>query len=351
MNIKFKSKKKKLVTAALALTLLASPIMAFAEPEMQVRPISAEEDQIVPIISPGLIPIMEEEEVPNYIEFNGKISRLDSKEDLLSILVENDLEEGMDKLVAHISDDVLLLDEGSLDFISKEDLEEGMEVSIYYGKDTIMLMSYPPQLGPDVIVVRSDDVDLNIKIDKFDENLTSDDNSLKLNINEDVELIDFQGNEIKEEDLVNKDLVVFYTVSTRSIPAQTTPEKVIAIKNHQVKVLDYFNLNEAKFELKDEMYRNADGVLMLPLREIAEALEFEVEWVDETKSVELAKGDHTAGLRIGEDRFKYYDMVTRLEAAPELTESKTYIPLSFVERILVANVEITMDGVLEIDKY
>ncbi len=349
MNIKFNPNKKKIVTAALSLALLASPIAAYGETQMEVRPISADLE-VIPIRAEGeLMPIMAEEEVPNYIEFNGKISRLDSKEDLLSILAENDLEEGMDKLVAHISDDVLLLDEESMDFISKEDLEEGMEVSIYYDKDTIMLMSYPAQLGPDLVIVRSDDLDVNIKIDKFDEDLTSDDNSLKLNIDEDTELINLQGEKIEKEDLANKDLIVFYTNSTRSIPAQTTPQKVIAFRNHDVNVLHYLNLNGSRLNLDNLMYKTEDNDLMVPLRQIAEVLDFNVSWDQESKSVKLDKDGYSSSLRIGSNEYLYYDMILELRA-PELTD-KTYVPLKFVKDILLADIEVTMNGVLEITKY
>lgn len=338
MRIKMKSK----FIIALALLLIASPIVASAQEDLGVSPISTEVDEVVAI--------SEEMDIPNYIEFAGKITNVESKEDMVSILAENNLEDTLDKLVAHISDDVILLDENTMGFLSKEDLKEGMEVSIYYSKDTIMLLSYPPQLGPDVVIVKSDDVDLNIKIDRFDEELTSHDNSLKLNIDKDVELIDFQGNEIEKEDLGNKDLVVFYTVSTRSIPAQTTPKKVIAIRNYEVEILDYLNLNDAKLELEHDMYRNDDGVLMIPLRQVAEALDFEVEWINETKSVELIQEGYTASLTIGDKKYQYYDMILEL-TAPELTESKTYVPIDFIEDILVAATEVTMDGVLEIRKY
>ncbi|MDR7869734.1 MAG: stalk domain-containing protein [Tissierellaceae bacterium] len=349
MKIKINLNKKKTLTYFLALSLVASPILVNAAPELEVKPISAEVEVIKPINS-EVIPISEELKVPNYIEFTGKITNIESKDNMVSILAENDLESALDKLVAHISDDVVLLDEETMGLISVEDLEEGMEVSIYYDKETIMLMSYPPQLGPDVIVVKSDDVDLNIKIDKFDEELTSDDNNLKLNIDEDVKLIDLKGEKIEKEDLANKDLVVFYTISTRSIPAQATPKKIIAIRNHEVKIFDYLNLNDVKFELDNKMYKNDDGELMVPLRQIAEALGYEVEWANETKSVNITKEGYASSLTIGENEYQYYDMLLEL-TAPELTESKTYVPVSFIEDILVSNLEVTMDGVLEIIKF
>lgn len=348
MNINIKLKNKKVLTYFLALTLVASPIMAFAESDVEVSPINAEIEAAVPINTEAT-PISEEE-TPNYFEFNGKISKLNSENGRFSILAENDLEDSMDKLIAHLSEDVVILDEKTKGFISMEDLKEGMEVSIYYENQTIMMLSYPGQLTPNVVVVRSDDAGLNIKIDKFGKELVSDDNSLKLNIDDEVELVDHKGNKIEKEDLANKDLIVFYGASTRSIPAQTVPLKVIAIKNHEVKTLHYFNLNGARINLGNIMYKTDDGQLMVPLREIAESLDFNIGWDQETQSIKLEKDDHTASLTIGKSEYQYYDMKIDLEVAPELVEGTTYVPASFIQKILVTDTEVTMDGVLDIIK-
>ena len=338
MNIKIKLNNKKVLTYFLALTLLASPILANAEPDLEVRPISTE-----------VIPIMAEE-VPNYIEFTGKITKIDKEEDRFSILAENDLENAMDKLVAHLSHDVVLLDEGTMDFISMEDFEEGMEVSIYYEKDTMMMLSYPGQLSPDLVVVKDKNKDINIKVDKFDKELVSDDNGLKLNLNDAVELVDLEGNKIEKEDLGNKDLVVFYTASTRSIPAQTTPQKVVAIKNHEVDVLHYLNLNSKRLNLDYLMHKTENDELMVPLRQVAEALGFNILWDQESKSIKIEQDGYSASLRIGSKEYQYFDMILEL-SAPQLIDSKTYVPVDFIQNILVADVEVTMDGILEVRKY
>lgn len=348
MNIKIKLNNKKVLTYFLALTLLASPLMVNAEPELEVRPISAEVDQVMPI-NTDVIPIMSED-IPNYIEFTGKITKIDKEDGRFSILAENDLENAMDKLVAHLSGDVVLLDEETMDFISMEDLQEGMEVSIYYEKDTMMMLSYPGQLSPNVVVVKSENKDVNIKIDKFDKELVSDDNGLKLNLNDQVELVDLKGNKIEKEDLANKDLVVFYTVSTRSIPAQTTPQKVVAIKNHEVDVLHYLNLNSKRLNLDYLMHKTEDNQLMVPLRQVTEALGFNIFWDQESKSVKIEKDGYSSSLTIGSNEYQYYDMILEL-TAPQLIDSKTYVPLDFIKDILVTDVEVTMDGVLEIRKY
>ena len=349
MNINIKLRNKKVLTYFLALTLVASPIMAFAESEVEVSPISIEIEAAVPI-NIEATPISEVE-TTNYIEFRGKITEVNSQDGRFSILAESDLENSMDKLIFHISEDVVLLEDKTMDFINKEDLKVGTELSVYFGENTPMLQSYPGQLTPNVIILRNNEELSNIKLDRFDASLTSSDNSLKLNISDEVELVDNKGNKIEEEDLGNKDLIVFYGPSTRSIPAQTRPEKVIAIKNHQVKTLHYFNLNGARTNLGNIMYKTDDGQLMVPLREMAEMLDFNIGWDQETQSVKLEKDDHTASLTIGKSEYQYYDMKMDLEVVPELVEGTTYVPASFIQKILLADTEVTMDGVLDIIKH
>lgn len=338
MNIKMKSS----CATLLALALVTSPIMVNAEKGLEIIPINSEVDLIDTDI--------QKPQEPNYIEFKGEIKDISSLDDKFSIWAENNLEEGLDKLVAHISKDVVLLDEETTSIVSKDNIKEGMKVSIYFEKNTPMAMSYPPQLAPSLVVIRSEETNYNIKVEKFNESLTSVDNWLKLNISEETKLIDLNGERIEKEDLKNKDLVVFYGASTRSIPAQTTPIAVVAIKNHEVKEFDYLNLNGNKLVLENKMFNDENKNLMIPLREVAKALGFEVNWIDETKSVELKKDDYTVGLTIGLDKYKYYDLEIELGISPEIKEDKTYVPVEFIEKILISSVNVTMDGILEIER-
>ena len=65
-------------------------------------------------------------------------------------------------------------------------------------------------------------------LDYFDENLTSADQSLKLNIGPmtDVVMLNGQQYTCSPE---NTELLVYYTNTTFSIPAQTTPQKVVVL--------------------------------------------------------------------------------------------------------------------------
>lgn len=110
-----------------------------------------------------------------------------------------------------------------LDYVQ---LQVGMSATFYYRADAPAPLIFPPQFSAVVIVPEQEG--RFVYVGNFDEELISADASLQLNMEETVEAVTtnnqkFLGNP------ANKDLVVSYTNSTRSIPAQTTPEKVVVL--------------------------------------------------------------------------------------------------------------------------
>ena len=105
-----------------------------------------------------------------------------------------------------------------------EQLKVGMTATFYYRGDAPAPLIFPPQFSAVVVVLEQEG--RFVYVGNFDNELISADDSLQLNVGDEVEVVTtnnqkFLGN------LANKDLVVSYTNSTRSIPAQTTPEKIV----------------------------------------------------------------------------------------------------------------------------
>ncbi|NOU66914.1 copper amine oxidase N-terminal domain-containing protein [Paenibacillus sp. LMG 31461] len=75
---------------------------------------------------------------------------------------------------------------------------------------------------------------------------------------------------------------------------------------------------------------------MIPLRAVSESLGFTLTWNPETYSVDLSKGNLFTTVKTGEDRYTINKMLTELGTAPELVDSKLYVPASFITKILHA---------------
>lgn len=303
----------------------------------------------VPISAPAeldpelIISPVSDVKITEYIEFKGKIVKINNVDGRISIEVRNDNKDGLDAMIAYLDDDVMLLSREKMDFAEVDTLEEGMEVSIIYHKDTIMAMSYPPQMGPDVVVINDEEDHISIMVSKFDKELLNTEKDMYIRISDEAILIDKDGNKVEKEDLIDKDLVVFYNVVRESYPAQASPEKVIVLPERESQVIEV-----KEIFLKDELIKNEEGTIMIPLRIVSEALGYEVTWNQETKTAELVRGSIWSAVTIGEDKYNYARMYIELGTAPILQDSTTYVPVNFAEQVLLAQVELLEDGSIRI---
>ncbi|WP_352419292.1 copper amine oxidase N-terminal domain-containing protein [Proteiniborus sp.] len=317
------------LSLALAMTSTISPIYA----SMGQEPLIIEESSLISenrIISS----VDSWEEKINYINFEGVIKEINPKEGYVSVSLTND-KEGEIVGVFNISDNTMIVDQSTKESLKSSELKVGQKLSGYYSKDTIMLLIYPPMISPELVIVKDEEEKDFIKHSNFDEELVSVDNSLKLNISAETVITNQFGEKCKEEELYNEDLIVFYTVTTRSIPAQTNPSKIIVLKKQPDEdVIDTENGENTEIAemIKADSYKKEETV-MVPLRIIAEHLEYEVKWNNENRSILLVKGNSSFTMSIGKEDYGYNKSLGKFEKAPEINNGKTYVPQSFIDAL------------------
>lgn len=101
-------------------------------------------------------------------------------------------------------------------------------------------------------------------------------------------------------------------------------------------------LNGKPLDAVDAAVYEESGInRMVPLREAAEELGYEVKWNAELQAAELNKGAQWTSLRAGKNVYSYNRMAPiSLSAAPVIKENgKMYVPLSFFSEILKAEVK------------
>lgn len=198
-----------------------------------------------------------------------------------------------------------------------------------------MLMIYPPQYNPEVIIVESKEMG-SVTVDFFNKDLVNTDNSLKLNVGEETVVQSQSGKEVSAKDLAEQHLLVFYTITTRSIPAQTPPTKVIvldATTEEQGEVGEETSSNSAVQEIIKNDFYDINGTTMVPLRLIAEELGFKVESTG-TGAI-ISKGALSYTITRGEKAYGYNKALRHFEVAPALLEpTKTYVPVEFFEELM-----------------
>lgn len=111
-----------------------------------------------------------------------------------------------------------------LDFTT---LKEGMDAAVYYRSDAPAPLIYPPRYQAAVVVPERTD-GMNVTVGYFDRELINEDMSLQLKPGPDTQVYTVNHQKYFGE-LDEHDLVVYYGNTTRSIPAQTTPETIIVL--------------------------------------------------------------------------------------------------------------------------
>lgn len=102
----------------------------------------------------------------------------------------------------------------------------GMRVTAFYDGSLPVPLIFPPQYRA-VIIGRSN-VGETVYAGYFDENLLAADESLQLNVSRATEIVTSNGQNFTCP-VGDNVLIVYYGVTTRSIPPQTTPRKIIVM--------------------------------------------------------------------------------------------------------------------------
>ena len=111
-------------------------------------------------------------------------------------------------------------------FVDHEMLSVGDLVIGFYDANAPIPFIYPPQY--EAVVMARVSRYQNIKVDYFNSQLISSDGRLKLNISPFTQII-LENDQAFTGNLANRNLIVIYGATTRSIPAQTIPYTIIVM--------------------------------------------------------------------------------------------------------------------------
>jgi hypothetical protein len=311
-------KLRTLMAGLLSVTLLIlAPIAAGAADISQTQP--AEGAPLTPVSA------------VSYQSFTGKITNLTTAEEARLVALED--EKG-GKTEFNVTDSTYIFD--------GVELVQGQSIIGFYDSSPSVPAAaiYPPRYNAAALAPVTDEYSVFVGL--FDDTLTSSDNTLKLQNLESAKITTAAG-ETYTGALAGHRLAVTYKTMTMSMPAQTTPIQVIVLTPAAAETAPQTASGSAANEAADiaEMpilvngqaieaptaYINAGGVVMLPLRPIAEALGYHVAWDAEQRS-----GMLNAIITVTVDRDYYVYARTapiELGAAPELKDGRIYVPIQF----------------------
>ena len=373
---------KKNLIAIIALTAaLAASTSAFADTvqiseEELNKPVStyAPDAMPTPEIQGDIMVLNGEEtdvaapvETASYISVDVTVVKTDSDVDgiIKTTTDVNNKDDQNNTVNLKITDDTLVYDNlGNKKALS--DLTDGSKITVFTGSYEPTPLILPVQYTANIIIINGDK-EGNVNVDTYladEEGYTNAANNLNIAAADDTKIVDKDEKEYKG-DLDKNDLIVFYGASTKSIPAQTTPTKVVVLGKNEIALkqieaaknatpaptaspkvteapqVSYAGLVNVVIGDKNvsDVYAK-DNTTMVPLREVAEAAGFTVTWDAENRAVILNDGVYS--LKIGENSYvKGKMMPLTLSAAPEIVNDLTYVPAEFFAEVTESA---TVDG-------
>lgn len=267
-------------------------------------------------------PTEEMEVQPVFIKIAGTIDNVDVRDNATYYTMKD----GENINVLAVTADTLVFDNTG----KKVELKKGDKVEAHTFANKPMLAIYPPQYSPEVVIVKTEAMG-EATVGTFDKDLLDANLSLKLNVSEETELLSLSGKEVKITDLADQNLLVFYTITTMSIPAQTPPSKVVVLDQ---KESDQEAPGDSVIEeiIATDFY-DVDGTKMVPLRLLVEELGYKVKSTG--KGAIISKGALSYTITRGEKTYGYNKALLNFDVAPALLEPmKTYVPVEFIRELI-----------------
>lgn len=109
---------------------------------------------------------------------------------------------------------------------------------------------------------------------------------------------------------------------------------ISAVSMGQSGVNPSIEVNDKPISQEKESYLDESGVLMVPLRSVAEKLDYSVNWNNEDRSVTLSKLDQEVILKIGNKEVNINGEIQTIENTPVIKEYKTYVPAELLSKSL-----------------
>jgi len=254
---------------------------------------------------------------------SGKITMIDQWNDSQFIRVTDENGGETDFVIA--GNETVFSDLNGL--VGIGDIEIGKTVDAYYVLPPIMTLQYPPRFTASVILVRNEGHAGSAYVGIVDKDGLASDGSVKLNVSEETKVClqsdgkDFGGK------LESRIIIAYFAITTRSMPPIALVQKVVVLDKMGVPV--FYNGNQL---FNAAAVIKPDGTIMAPIRAIAEAAGFNVEWDDVVQGVRVGVAIY---FKIGSDEYTVgRAMPQKLDAAAELINSRTYVPISFYQKIL-----------------
>jgi hypothetical protein len=248
----------------------------------------------------------------------------------------------------------------------EDEIAEGDVVTGYYVAMAPMIMIWPAQYNI-AVLVNGKPENVGMVVDRFsawegsEGFKLSQSGQLAFGVDEDTVIVLPNGDSIEYGEIDGRRMIVLYgPFVTASFPAQATANKVIVLyedvvshddmtmqaPDYAIDATGWPILVDGEQIDAPAAFQTEDGILMIPLRAVAEALGFDVNWDGAMRSVRLGVAIH---LWIGNTEVHVGRMAPiNISATPRIVNGSTYVPLDFFRNVLNVPNAFAFEGQIEI---
>lgn len=321
-------------------------IMLISEDEI-AEPVETEEvkDGTTEEVQGDVMLIAEENVTPVYNKsvVDGSVVKVEDTQ--ITVKTEND------EIIINVDDNTVFVKEDSSN-ISLTDIKEKSVLRVV--ASNAVTMSIPAQVyGYVVMVAEPETIEPafpfyfeveEVVVGEEGTEITSADGMYKLVLGEDTVVTPFRTkNIVTVSDIkYGTELLVTAPTATMSIPSVLSATNIVMLEAKTVTNTESVYVNDEEVEMTVVV----DGVVKVPVRFVAEKLGYEVGWDGNLSQVTVGTVPMGVNFVIGENAYNKSRMTPfELSAAPELIESRTYVPVDFFTEVLGAKVKV-VDGTL-----
>ncbi|MGE7918110.1 hypothetical protein ACQKM9_04060 [Viridibacillus sp. NPDC093762] len=158
----------------------------------------------------------------NFIHFKGILTELHETSSHFTLTCQK--QEDNSIFILNLTKKMLLFHSTSYEPLLFRELKLGLVVHAYFHELQPALM-----ISPTLVLVNEEDLFYGNKVGTYNAETSLVEADLRINISPNTTILNEVGESIAAEMLDGHDIAVFFKMSTRSIPPQTTPQKIILL--------------------------------------------------------------------------------------------------------------------------
>ncbi len=270
--------------------------------------------------------------IPKELQISGTVTETSGS----MITIKNN-SRPFDSVALHITDKTFVLQNGTGYYISGNDIAQNAPANAWYGPK--LTRSIPPQGQADAIIAGEQNKRPNFTYFNIGKVEPQEDGSVRvLNVNESqyVTILPQVYPDAAELKAGDK-MLLWYDISTLSMPGQATATKAVLLKHGLADInisttAGVIAMNGK--ELADVKLIEKNNTLYVPLRKVAEALGYTVTWNNDAQTAAVYNGARSAVCTIGSEDYGKQKMRIKLQYVPELIDGVTMVPVEMLEHVL-----------------